>query len=148
MQAARAEQLIFSLLASIPFDGSEFQCHPGEVELKVRNWDKSSIFISSRLSLLVDNRSRERAADAIDRFVKLKDYRNRVIHDAVEVGIDMDGTTFALAVEYRREKGSGSSVYCHPVGAHQIADLACQFYELTKDIEAITHMIRHQSPCE
>lgn len=148
MQAAKAEQLIFDLLGAVPFDGSPLQLHPGEVEQKVRQWDKSGTFINSRLGLIENEIDRESAREAVNQFIRLKDFRNRVIHDAVEVGIDFDGKAYALAIEYRRDGKNPSTVYCHPIAPHHVADLACEFYELTKDLDAIIYKIRHKSTCE
>ena len=146
MQASKAEQLVFDLCAAIPFDGSPDQLHPGTAEQKCRNWTpKAEEFIAERLALLPHEETREAAATAISAFLRIKDFRNRVIHDAVEVGIDFDGKAFALAVQYHRDGKNPSEVYLHRVTPEQIADLAYDFYELCKDLETLIHTVRHGS---
>ncbi len=148
MQAARSEQLIIELLGAIPYDGSDLQISPGEIEPKTRDLQSNEPFISQRLSLIDNAELREQVRDAIDQFKRLKEFRNRIIHDAVEVGISMDGEAFALAVAYRREKRNPSVVHLHPVEAHQIADLACDIYELNQDIDTLLYRIRHRVTLE
>jgi hypothetical protein len=146
MQASKAEQLVFDLCAAIPFDGSPDQLHPGTAEQKCRNWTpKAEEFITERLALLSHEETRQAAATAINTFLQIKDFRNRVIHDAVEVGIDFDGKAFALAVQYHRDGKNPSEVYLHRVTPEQIAHLACEFYELCKDLETVIHTVRHGS---
>lgn len=148
MQAARTEQLIISLLGAIPFDGFDQQMSHGAVEPKTRDLQSDSAFILERLSLIDNADLRKQVGEAIDQFKRLKEFRNRVIHDAVEVGISMEGKAFALAVAYQREKRNPSVVHLHPVEAHQIAELACEFYELNQDIDALLYRIRHQETPE
>lgn len=146
MQASKAEQLVFDLCAAIPFDGSPDQLHPGEAEQKCRNWTaKAEEFVADRLALLSQDTTREAAATAINTFLRIKEFRNRVIHDAVEVGIDFDGKAFALAVQYHRDGKNRTEVFLHPVTPEQIADLAYEFYELCKDLEAVIYTVRHGS---
>lgn len=146
MQASKAEQLVFDLCAAIPFDGSPDQLHPGAAEQKCRNWTpKAEEFIAERLALVPKGATREAAATAINTFLRIKEFRNRVIHDAVEVGIDFDGKAFALAVQYHRDGKNPSEVYLHRVTPEHVADLAYEFYELCKDLEAVIYTVRHGS---
>ncbi len=140
MQAAQADQTVAYLCAATPFDGSPLQMRPSDAEGELRNWtDKSRAFVSKRLQLIEDNDLREQASQAISRFERLRIARNRVIHDAVEVGIDFDGTTQSLAVEFRK----GEGVYLHTVTAEQIAALAYEVYELNQDLKFILYSVRN-----
>jgi hypothetical protein len=143
MQAAQADQAIISLCAAVPFDGSPSQMKPSETEVLLRNWtDKSRAFVTSRLKLISNPELREQASQSIARFERLRNARNRVIHDAVEVGIDFDGTTHSLAVEFRK----GEGVFLHTVTAEQIAALACEVYELNQDLKFILSSVRDSGP--
>lgn len=134
MQAAQADQAVVALVAAIPFDESPDQLAPLDVDARLRNLTEAARSLAfSRLSLIVDPDLRAQAEDAIKRFEYLRNARNRVIHDAVGVGLDFDGSVHPLAVEYRK----GQGIMLHKVTADQVAALACEVYELNQDLQAI-----------
>lgn|GEM_PF-2532917 len=144
MQAARADQNVYMLCATVPFDGSPLQMHPGETEKRLRNWTdkRSQAFLRDRLDLISGTATKEQALQAMEAYERLRLARHRVIHDAVEVGIGQDGTAFALAVEYRKETPDRSEVYLHHVTPDQIAALACEVYDLNQDLNHIIALVR------
>jgi hypothetical protein len=145
MQAALADQAVVNLLAAAPFSGSPLQAQIIEVDESVRNWDaKAKQYAEKRLSLIGDADLRQQATDIIARYERVKRGRNRIIHDAVEVGIDFDGEAYSLAVEYRKKSG----VWTHKVTAEQIAAFACWVYEFNQDIRLIIEMVRDSVPAD
>jgi hypothetical protein len=86
----------------------------------------------------------KQAAEALSQYGRLKSARNRVVHDAVEVGIDFDGTAYSLAVEYRKKSG----VWTHKVTPDQIAALACEVYEFNQDLQLIISKVRDAAPAD
>jgi hypothetical protein len=148
MQAARADQNVYTLCATVPFDGSPLQMHPGETEKRLRNWTdkKAQTFLKTRLELISEAATRNQALQAMNNFERLRLARHRVIHDAVEVGIDLEGKAYALAVEYRKETPDRSGVYLHRVTPDQIATLACEVYELNQDLNQLIARVRDFKP--
>lgn len=139
MQAAQADQAVVALVAAIPFDGSPDQLAPLDVDARLRNWtEQARLFALSRLSLIPDPDLRAQAEEAIKKFEWLRNARNRVIHDAVGIGLDFDGSAHALAVEYRK----GHGIMLHKVTADQVAALACDLYELNQDLQFIVSKVR------
>jgi hypothetical protein len=118
------------------------QMNISEVEILLRNWtERARDFMNGRLGLIGNSELRGQAIEAVTRFERLRKARNRIIHDAVEVGIDLDGSTHSLAVEYRK----GVGVFLHKVTAEQIAQLACDVYELNQDLKFILSSVRDAS---
>lgn len=148
MQAAYADDNLISLCARIPFDGSEHQLPPQEVAHKLRNWSpEAKEFIRQRLDQIIDQDLRDRAIDAVDRLSALRDKRHRAVHDAIAIGIfGTDGEYEAkpLSVEYRREAGS-TSVVLTQITPERIATLACEMYEVQKDLEFISQQLQTSS---
>ncbi|MCI9864866.1 hypothetical protein RHIZ_02785 [Rhizobium skierniewicense] len=143
MQAARADQQLYTLCAATPFDGSPNQIHPSEAEKKARNWTlDTEKFVDERLSLIASDGLRGEAIALIDRFKRLRLARNRVVHDAIEVGIDFNGSAYALAVQYAKEQ----TIYLHTVTADQIAALAYEVYEWNQDCGSVLSRIREARP--
>ncbi|MBZ9603946.1 hypothetical protein [Phyllobacterium chamaecytisi] len=144
MQSAHAEDELISLCSRIPFDGSPDQLPPGDTAHKLRNWSGSTIqFIEQRLSLIPELHLRNQARDAVSRYVELRNARHRAVHDALALGIlqaDDGYITQALSVEYRRNK-QATSVYLNVVTPEEIADLACQMYDVQKDLNMITYAL-------
>lgn len=146
MQTAHAEDKLIQLCARVPYDGSPEQMAPGNVAKKLRNWhSKTEEFVEQRLSLILDEDLRNQALDAVRRFDHLRRARHRAVHDAVGVGImEQDGGYVAqpLMVEYRNDE----SVYLNVVTPEQIAHLACEMYEVHKDLEHIAYALQHSAP--
>ncbi|MBP2558006.1 hypothetical protein J2857_000757 [Neorhizobium galegae] len=144
MQAAYADNELIELCSKIPSEGSPHQMPPEEVAQKLRNWDqKAKAFVHLRINMITDDRLRDQASDALTRFDTLRTQRHRAIHDAVEVGIFGSGDTYevsALALEYRREK-SCTTVSLNTVTPEVIANLACQLYELQRDLNSVTYAL-------
>jgi hypothetical protein len=147
MQAAQAEQAVVELCSSVPFDGSPSQLPPADVEKRLRNWtDKQTRnFVSDRLTLIATDELREQAKVVLDQFERIRSERHRVIHDAVEIGIGLDGSAFALAVQYKSE-ADASGVYLREVTPEQIAELACEIYELNQDLRYLIYAVRNSAP--
>jgi len=140
MQAAQADQTAIALIAAIPFDGSSDQLAPPYVESRLRYWNASAdAFAKGRLSMITDPDLRRQAEESLDRFKRARNARNRVIHDAVEVGIDLDGSVHSLAVQY----AEGEDVWLHKVTPEQIAALAREIYDLNQDLKIILSLVRN-----
>ncbi|KIQ02954.1 hypothetical protein RU07_10270 [Agrobacterium tumefaciens] len=143
MQAARADQLLYTLCAATPHDGSPNQIHPSEAEEAAKNWNTSTDkFVEKRLSFVACEDLKRDAMKLVDRFKRLRLARNRVIHDAVEVGIDLNGSTHALAVQYAKNR----TIFLHKVTADQIVALAYEIYEWNQDSSAVLSRIRQACP--
>lgn len=148
MQAAYADDNLISLCARIPFDGSEHQLPPQDVAHKLRNLSpQAKEFISQRLGLIVDKDVRDQATETVDRLFALRDKRHRAVHDAIAIGIFGDNGKYEakpLSVEYRREAGS-TSVILTQISPDQIAALACEMYEVQKDLEFLAQQLQPSS---
>ncbi|MCJ9752152.1 hypothetical protein MOV61_15645 [Neorhizobium sp. BETTINA12A] len=144
MQAAYADNELIELCSQIPSEGSPHQMRLEDVAQKLRNWDKKAeAFVRLRIHMIADAGLRDQALDALTRFETLRTQRHRAIHDAIEVGISGSGDMYdvsALAVEYRRGKQS-TTVSLNAVTPEVIADLACQLYDLQRDINSVTYAL-------
>lgn len=67
--------------------------------------------------------------------------RNRFIHDAVSVGITEDNSVEAISVSNVKIKGTGQ-VNFKPVTPYDIAALACEVYDLQKDLNAVSYSLQ------
>ena len=146
MQAAYADLELIGLCAIVPFEGSDLQMQGVEVAARLRNWGPSTVeFVVQRLLMIGDENIRSQAMEAFQRFQFLREQRHRMIHDAIELGLFEEPGGYevgALQVQYIKA-GKGNSVrQLERVSPEAIAALACEFYELHKDLDAVVYGLR------
>lgn len=146
MQAAYADLELIGLCAIAPFEGSDLQMKGTEVAARLRNWGPGTKeFVTERLTLIPDDNLRGQAMDAFGRFQHLRDQRHRIVHDAIEVGIFEEAGSYevaALHVQYIKSGKGRSERRLVRVSPDAIASLACEYYELHKDLETVVFGLR------
>jgi len=148
MQAAYADKELFELVSESSQGSEDLKVSSDEAAHCLRIWDdKAKAFAAARVDLITDLHQRNAAHEALNRYGRLKEQRHRTIHDSVEVGIfgtDETGYfTKPLHLEHRKV-GRRTESWLHKITPEQIAALACEVYELQKDLGAITYALRSQ----
>ena len=143
MQAAYADGHLFAMISECSRLDGTAGMSIDEAAHELRNWDdKAEATVERYIERIANEGLRTDAEDAVARYGKLKQRRNRVIHDALEVGIfgtEQTGyVTKPLSVEYRRDRHAKiTKTWLHEVTPEEIAKLACQLFEVQQDLDAI-----------
>lgn len=141
MQASRFELSLLHFLAELPADGSPLQTNTKEVATQIRYWDKKAEkYVDDRINLITDPDIRDKAKLAMQTFSRLREDRNRVIHDAIEPIIYENEGGYGLraaALEHRRENRGSTSFRIRDVTPEEIANLAYEFYDLRQELDGI-----------
>lgn len=146
MQAAHAEDELVTMCACIPRNFAPEQMSRDAAAHKLRNWPAAEDFIAERIALIAESHIKAKAQDAVTRYLALRDKRHRAIHDAVSLGIFGQGEEYEvvpLGVEYRRNDRHSTTMLLNRVTPEHIADLACQLYEVQKDLNAVTYYLNN-----
>ncbi|MDB5472781.1 MAG: hypothetical protein JWP99_84 [Devosia sp.] len=144
MQAAYTDGRLIELCASIP--------EPMEVSGvagKLRNWDeKAKELVRQRFQLIPDSAERCLAFSCAQTFGMLRLRRNRVLHDAIGVAIYDEESGYrigALQVQYPAQKEAVKKRQLSPVRPEDIAALACEFYELHRNLEDLCAAVSNRA---
>lgn len=140
--AARVDLLMTDCIAII-FAGSDPHASGSLFEKaadRIRHW----VAADSRKGLsnigLLDAHAQDLIHDCLERYGKLKESRNRYVHDAVEVGWDSHEGVSLLKIGFPKvQKKTSYSV--ESVTPDDIAALACEFGELRADLDLVRSML-------
>ncbi|WP_157928859.1 hypothetical protein [Pararhizobium haloflavum] len=146
MQAAYADNNLINLCAVIPFEGSPNNLAIEVSAAELRNWNRESRqFVRDRIALISQPDLRQSANALVDRFSNLRMQRHRAIHDAIDVGLfgNERAGYYAkpLAIEYAQPRKEPPQQRFNAVTPDKIAALACEFYELQKDLDMIAFQL-------
>jgi hypothetical protein len=146
MQAAHAEDELVTMCACIPKNRAPGQMTRDAAAHRLRNWPDAIQFIHERVSLIAEPGVRANAEDAVARYIALRDRRHRAIHDAVSIGIFGKGDDYQvvpLGIEYRRNDRQSTTMLQYRITPELLADLACQMYDVQKDLNAVTYFLNN-----
>lgn len=141
LQAAYLDNALYSFVAMLwgPQVGIE------DVANRLRNWDPG--YITAAVDdAIEDQRLAGDLKDYVSRIGRARDQRHRMIHDAMEVGVDDSSGRYRIIIlregYVRHSKGMTEHRFVR-VEPEEVAALAMEFYELRIEID--TFMARWRS---
>jgi len=102
-----------------------------------RAGEKKFTNIKRKLVSVCSDNDRADMIEAIDSYYRLKEKRNRAIHDAIQVGITDEDEVVPLRISHQRRIYS-----VEHITPDDIASLAYELFVLTSDLNALTYRLK------